>query len=129
MIRKLIALTTLTIAAVLVFAGNPAHATQPKSAKGEGRKLFLQYCASCHGMDGKGGGPVAGQLKTAPHDLTKIEKEDGKFPFNRVQRIVSGEGVEVHGTKEMPVWGTYLRRQKGEGFAITDNLVIAELTR
>jgi mono/diheme cytochrome c family protein len=80
-----------------------------------GQKLFAQYCASCHGMDGKGGGPAATSLKTPIPDLTMIEKRDGKFDQNKVQHIISGEiGFIAHGSKEMPVWG-YIFRQKAGG--------------
>jgi cytochrome c553 len=34
-----------------------------------GRDLFEFYCASCHGRDGKGSGPVAPALKTPPPHL------------------------------------------------------------
>ena len=37
-----------------------------------GRDLFEFYCATCHGRDGKGAGPVAGALKTRPADLTAL---------------------------------------------------------
>jgi len=31
----------------------------PTSARASGKTLFQQYCASCHGDDGKGAGPAA----------------------------------------------------------------------
>lgn len=80
-----------------------------------GQKLFMQYCASCHGADGKGGGPVAATLKTAIPNLTTYEKRIGKFDQLRVQHIIAGEvDVPAHGNKEMPVWG-YIFRQKTGG--------------
>jgi hypothetical protein len=47
-------------------------------------------------------------LKTDPPDLTRIAaRNGGMFPFERVQRIISGEELSptAHGTREMPVWG------------------------
>lgn len=38
----------------------------------DGPKIFRSYCAACHGVDGKGRGPVASALKHAPPDLTSI---------------------------------------------------------
>ena len=88
---------------------------------GEGRKLFVRYCASCHGSDAKGGGPLAKNLKTPPPDLTRIPKVDGKFPTVRVEQVIQGEAMTTtHGTREMPVWGSVFRRQAGEGFAKLD---------
>jgi mono/diheme cytochrome c family protein len=36
-----------------------------------GREVYAANCASCHGIDGRGGGPDAGQLTTRPIDLTQ----------------------------------------------------------
>jgi mono/diheme cytochrome c family protein len=72
---------------------------------------FLRYCAPCHGRDGKGGGPVAAALKTAPADLTRISiRNGGVFPSDRVRRFVTnGAEVPAHGSSEMPVWGPTFR--------------------
>ncbi len=72
-----------------------------------GQQAFNQYCASCHGPDAKGNGPVADTLKTKPADLTQISKKNGG-EFNRgdVRRMIDGmEDVKGHGPREMPVWG------------------------
>lgn len=73
----------------------------------EGPDLFRSYCASCHGLDGKGNGPVSAALKTQPADLTTISRSNGGiFPANRVSKIIAGdELVTAHGSREMPVWG------------------------
>ena len=50
----------------------------------EGKDLFRAYCASCHGMDAKGNGPVAPALKAPVPDLTTLAKRNrGVFPVNR----------------------------------------------
>ncbi|MEQ1886892.1 MAG: c-type cytochrome [Bryobacteraceae bacterium] len=74
----------------------------------KGADLYRAYCASCHGADAKGSGPMAGSLKVKPSDLTRIsERNNGAFPFPRVQKIISGEQQlpSGHGSREMPVWG------------------------
>jgi len=72
-----------------------------------GKDLFVQYCAVCHGKDGKGGGPAAEALKSAPTDLTQISKRNnGTFPEERMMRMLQGqERVTAHGSQDMPVWG------------------------
>jgi mono/diheme cytochrome c family protein len=74
----------------------------------QGPALYKEYCAVCHGMDGKGDGPMTGSLKVGPTDLTHISSRNGgKFPLAKIREIISG-GKQItggHGTKEMPIWG------------------------
>lgn len=74
-----------------------------------GRDLFMFYCATCHGRDARGRGPVAAALKIPPADLTLIaRRHDGAFPRGRVEQFITiGDSAvdSAHGTKEMPVWG------------------------
>jgi mono/diheme cytochrome c family protein len=78
-----------------------------------GRDLFEFYCATCHGRDGKGNGPVAAALKVPPPDLTRLAHDNGgKFSRQRVETFVNDEGrvlVPAHGTSDMPVWGPIFR--------------------
>jgi hypothetical protein len=73
----------------------------------EGSDLFHSYCASCHGTDGRGAGPVAPALNTSVPDLTTIAKRHGGiFPAGHIRAIIAGdELVTAHGSREMPVWG------------------------
>ncbi|MFP1632317.1 c-type cytochrome [Zhengella sp. ZM62] len=68
---------------------------------------YLLSCASCHGAEGKGDGPMAQYMKIAPSDLTQISKNNGgDFPFIRVMEVIDGRGeVAGHGSRDMPVWG------------------------
>ena len=73
-----------------------------------GRDLFRFYCASCHGLTGKGDGPVASSLTKTPPDLTTIaERNGGMFPSEWLERFVAGDDrpAAAHGSREMPVWG------------------------
>jgi mono/diheme cytochrome c family protein len=42
-----------------------------------GKTEYLAGCAACHGIDGKGKGPLSADLKTAPADLSIIAKRNG----------------------------------------------------
>jgi hypothetical protein len=68
-------------------------------------------CMPCHGIDGRGDGPRANSLKTAPADLTKIAKSNnGIFPSKKLAEIIDGRAiVGAHGQREMPVWGDRYR--------------------
>jgi mono/diheme cytochrome c family protein len=116
-------MTKLTIAmtGLVVLAMGVAGASQekpqivttrpPVTDVSDGPGMFKAYCASCHGINGKGNGPAAKALKTAPADLTKIsERNDGKFPDAKVRRYIEGlDEVAAHGSRDMPVWCDVLR--------------------
>ena len=72
-----------------------------------GPDLYHSYCATCHGRDGKGKGPVAVALKKVPPDLTLLGRsQNGTFPAGEVEAIIRGDGeVAAHGSSDMPVWG------------------------
>jgi len=88
-----------------------------------GKGEFLAHCASCHGADGKGDGPVAPALAVKPADLTQLAKSNGgTFPAKRVFNSIDGTTqVAAHGTKAaagntpMPVWGLAFRSSAESG--------------
>jgi mono/diheme cytochrome c family protein len=94
-------------------ADPPAPPPSPPSAvaKVSGAYTFRTYCASCHGVDGRGEGPLAVNLRFEPPDLTLIAKRSGgRFPADRVYRIIDGRNpLAGHGGPEMPVWGDAFR--------------------
>lgn len=90
------------------------------STETSGATLYTIACASCHGADGKGNGPVAASLKNRPTDLTLLSRENGgKFPTDHIQYVLSNEGPDtVHGSKGMPVWGPIFRLTGGRSHGI-----------
>ena len=72
-----------------------------------GKREYLSKCASCHGRDAKGDGPVAAALRQKVPDLTLLAKNNGGvFPFARTYDVIDGrEAIAVHGPRDMPVWG------------------------
>ena len=87
-----------------------------------GADLYREYCAVCHGKDGKGGGPAASALKASPSDLTRLAKNNGgNFPLGTVrQALGGGSSTPAHGSPEMPIWGPVFR-------AMAPNQSIAKL--
>jgi len=92
--------------------------TQANPASGE--ELYKAYCASCHGVDAKGGGPAAEALRMRPADLTQLAARNGKkFPAFRVEQMLGGsDELRAHGSRQMPVWGPIFRQlSRDEGLA------------
>jgi mono/diheme cytochrome c family protein len=125
---KALALLTGTLLVVGVAAR--ADDTTASKAAGAGRALFLRHCASCHGTDGKGGGPAAASLKTPPPDLTTLPAKDGKFDEARVRTSIDGtQAATAHGTRDMPVWGKVFAKtgdKRGPGGAQTEVWTLVE---
>ena len=82
---------------------------------GSGQAMFKEYCAVCHGVNGKGDGPAAAALKKAPADLTTLaSRNGGKFPDTRVYGFIQGsDEVAAHSNREMPVWGRIFHAMAG----------------
>ena len=78
-----------------------------------GQTLYKSYCASCHGAEGGGDGPVAQSLVMRPTDLRKLTiTNGGKFPVYRVVKMLGGaDEIAAHGGKQMPVWGPAFREK------------------
>ena len=72
-----------------------------------GKKEYEATCSLCHGLDGKGQGVYAFELKTPPSNLTLIEKKNyGVFPYYKLYQIIDGRNdIKSHGIREMPIWG------------------------
>jgi mono/diheme cytochrome c family protein len=72
-----------------------------------GRHTYETFCASCHGLDGRGDGPVADALTDDLDDLRLLRQQHGgSFPVELIYGMIDGrEDVRAHGTREMPVWG------------------------
>jgi mono/diheme cytochrome c family protein len=82
-----------------------------------GQTYYTQYCANCHGKDGKGNGPKSVELKKPAPDLTTLSKtHGGKFPYEYVLGILDGETpFPAHGSAEMPAWGATFQSDTGSG--------------
>ena len=82
-----------------------AHADEAPDLSGA--ELYQVFCASCHGKQAHGDGPVAKTLKPMVPDLTRISvRNGGVFPTRRVRETIDGQDLpRTHGTRAMPVWG------------------------
>jgi mono/diheme cytochrome c family protein len=101
------------LAVGLVIGSGAAFAQQ--QATDIGKQEFTENCASCHGVDGKGNGPLGTLLQRSPPDLTQLAKNNkGVLPINRLYEVIDGVGVPSHGTRDMPVWGWEYRVENAQ---------------
>jgi mono/diheme cytochrome c family protein len=102
-----IALTGVFLcAAVAAIGAQSTGKAKPGASTEAGAQIFRTYCASCHGVAGRGDGPMAEELRRELPDLTKYTARNrGVFPRDRLRRIIDGMEVAAHGNREMPVWG------------------------
>jgi mono/diheme cytochrome c family protein len=118
--------STLALAVLAALLGGVvgcARAPEPPPARPhpvlveQGAALYVAYCAACHGLAGRGDGPVAGALATRPPDLTRIAaRRDGAFPDAEIALTIDGRyAPAAHGTREMPVWGQRFSHEIPEG--------------
>ena len=79
----------------------------------QGGQLYMQYCSSCHGKDGRGNGSVSQYLKIKVPDLTKLAKKNkGIYPLDDVMATIDGRrSVRAHGDRDMPVWGEQFKKE------------------
>jgi mono/diheme cytochrome c family protein len=76
-----------------------------------GKEMYERYCASCHGVSGKGDGVVAEFMTPKPTDLTKLAASaGGQLSETKLRQVIDGtQTVRAHGDSKMPVWGEVLR--------------------
>lgn len=72
-----------------------------------GSDEYRLSCLNCHGVGGKGNGPMAEFLIKKPSDLTVLSKNNkGEYPFLTVYQTIDGRvQVPGHGDRDMPIWG------------------------
>lgn len=91
-------------------------AAAPAAAQETGEEIFATFCATCHGSDAAGDGPMAEILMVAPPDLTGLAAaNDGVFPVSRVARQIDGRDPLLAHGGVMPLFGAFF---EGDGAAI-----------
>ncbi len=81
-------------------------------------RWFMAHCASCHGADGTGDGPVAAALDPPPADLTTIaQRNGGDFPFAEVMAVIDGYDAP---SRQMPAFSDLLAAGETVPFDIGD---------
>lgn len=96
-----------------------------------GENVFMNNCAACHGVSGKGNGPMSEQLIKSPSNLTLLSGNNGgSFPETVIYQLIDGRRVVItdegrtvdafHGPRDMPIWGDTFRTIEGDEGAVDD---------
>ena len=94
----------LLIGVACVSLAAPVSAEEAKA----GQETYERYCASCHGLEATGHGPMRSVLTVQPIDLTRLAFENGgAFPLVRVIKRIDGRDPLVSHGSPMPVYGDF----------------------
>ena len=95
---KTVLLTTLLLSATPLYAQDLA----------DGATIFQFHCATCHGLEAQGNGPMAPALTVQPTNLTQLSaNNDGVFPITRVIMRIDGRDPLISHGSSMPIFGDY----------------------
>lgn len=75
----------------------------------QGKHLFVHYCATCHGDDGKGDGQNASNLNPPPPDMS-VSKNTRDPALLR--KVIAEGSAAVGRSPQSPPWGRSLSRQQ-----------------
>lgn len=94
--------TLLSIA--LIALGAPLLAQDPLA----GGETFRVFCATCHGEDARGAGPMTDVMTVVPPDLTLLtERAGGVFPAFEVAQQIDGRDPMLSHGGSMPIFGNF----------------------
>jgi mono/diheme cytochrome c family protein len=80
-----------------------------KASADRGQQLYKEYCAQCHGAQGKGDGPAASGLDPKPAIHANIAFD--KLPMEYLYNVVYHGGRSVGKSPAMPYWGLTIGQQ------------------
>jgi mono/diheme cytochrome c family protein len=118
-------LVTLALLGCLIIGG-PGIARPDDLAAG--RRLYVEHCAACHGINGDGHGPLEPELTKPAADLRTLSRKYGNpLPDDQIARFLDGRAdVKAHGPRDMPVWGWEMWRSpqsKGNPGVVSEPVV------
>ena len=77
--------------------------------EGQGKRLFGQYCSTCHGDEGRGDGQNASNLAPPPPDLTTSK---GAHDAAYLRRVIAQGSAAIGRSPLSPPWGRSLSEQQ-----------------
>jgi mono/diheme cytochrome c family protein len=101
-VRRALLVLALALGGLGLFAGGLAwvlNDPRPPAGAPCGERLYYSFCASCHGVDGRGSWRAALFL-IRPGDLTKAANEPDQYRFDIIKH-----GGASYGRPGMPAFG------------------------
>ncbi len=83
-------INTIFLLSIMLEPGRSVLADPPPAF--QGRALYVSYCQLCHGVKGKGDGPLARAMKINPADLTTTVRSRSD---TILMKIITGEGRQT----------------------------------
>lgn len=103
-------LVVLCFAALLPPQLSRAQEVEDPQTLAQGRALYMTHCATCHGLEADGQGPMAPVLLVQPKPLSQLAAENGGiFPMTRVVMRIDGRDPLVSHGSAMPVYGDFFQ--------------------
>ncbi|MGA2422376.1 MAG: c-type cytochrome [Terriglobales bacterium] len=107
--RETIPISVFLVSVAVFASAQIRNQQQPAIRPVDGASIFRDYCAACHGRDGRGNGPVSKALKPEVPDLSRLSlRNNGAFPAIHVRTTImfgADDLLPAHGSKQMPIWG------------------------
>lgn len=103
--RRALLVLALALAGLGLFAGGLAwvlNDPRPPAGASRGERLYVSFCAGCHGVDGRGSWRAALFL-IRPGDLTTAANQPDRYVFD----IIKHGGASI-GRPGMPAFGVQL---------------------
>ena len=127
--RVVLAAVLAAVPGLLVMSPTPVKAQDAAA----GSALYHRHCATCHGIEATGEGPMSAVLTLVPTDLTALRAGNGGvFPTIRVVTRIDGRDPLVAHGSPMPLFGQLYDRQDTmirapDGMPILTSREIADL--
>ncbi|MCR9088501.1 MAG: cytochrome c [Rhodobacteraceae bacterium] len=84
----------------------------------QGQELYVAYCATCHGADATGTGPMAELIAVETPDLTGLSaRNGGVFPAVMVASQIDGRDLMLAHGGQMPLFGRFFEGDEAVALA------------
>ncbi len=85
----------------------PVAVADSSAPQAPGQAKFEQFCAACHGVNGKADGPGAVAMNPKPRNLTDVAWQD-KVDDAHIHKVIKEGGASVGLSSTMAAWGASL---------------------